>query len=332
MLLLHNRKELVNIMLNPLCSIIVAAYNEENNVRQCLDCLVNQTYENIEVIIVDDGSIDQTSSIIHTYVQKYSYIKYFYQENAGALAARKMGLNQAKGDFITFLDCDDEFHLDTVEKAMKEFEYPEIDIVLFDLHAAIDATNENFKKFDYFTHEKIIDGKDVFINCIGRWGAHGLGVYRKDIFIKASDRYLKENNQNFVNNDEVVTKLSFYYADKIKLSDGIYLYKFNANSVTRKINKNYVFVLENALIFEEICKKEEIVFNYNQVLFDEVRYVYHILKKWRADLPNKKVWASVLKKCLKSILYNKLQDLSFKNKLRFCRMYIYLNIVEYYEK
>lgn len=319
-------------MLNPLCSIIVAAYNEENNVRQCLDCLVNQTYENIEVIIVDDGSIDQTSSIIHTYVQKYSYIKYFYQENAGALAARKMGLNQAKGDFITFLDCDDEFHLDTVEKAMKEFEYPEIDIVLFDLHAAIDATNENFKKFDYFTHEKIIDGKDVFINCIGRWGAHGLGVYRKDIFIKASDRYLKENNQNFVNNDEVVTKLSFYYADKIKLSDGIYLYKFNANSVTRKINKNYVFVLENALIFEEICKKEEVVFNYNQVLFDEVRYIYHILKKWRADLPNKKVWASILKKCLKSILYNKLQDLSFKNKLRFCRMYIYLNIVEYYEK
>lgn len=58
-------------MLNPLCSIIVAAYNEENNVRQCLDCLVNQTYENIEVT-VDDGSIDQTSSIIHTYVQKYS--------------------------------------------------------------------------------------------------------------------------------------------------------------------------------------------------------------------------------------------------------------------
>ena len=97
-------------------------------------------------------------------------------------------------------------------------------------------------------------------------------------------------------------------------------------------NKNYVFILENALIFEKICKKEDVVFNYNQVLFDDVRYVYHILKKWRADLPNKKVWASVLKKCLKSILYNKLKDLSFKNKLRFCRMYIYLNIVEYYGK
>ena len=319
-------------MLNQVCSIIVAAYNEENNIRQCLDCLVNQTYENIEVIIVDDGSIDQTSSIIHTYVQKYSYIKYFYQENAGALAARKMGLNQAKGDFITFLDCDDEFHLDTVEKAMKEFEHSDIDIVLFDLHEAIDVTNENLKKFDYFTNKKIIDGKDAFIHCIGQWGVHGLGIYRKDIFVKAKNRYLKENNQNFVNNDEVVTKLSFYYADKIKLSDAIYLYKFNANSVTRKINKNYVFILENALIFEKICKKEDVVFNYNQVLFDEVRYVYHILKKWRADLPNKKVWASVLKKCLKSILYNKLKDLSFKNKLRFCRMYIYLNIVEYYEK
>lgn len=332
MLLPHNRKGLVNIMLNPLCSIIVAAYNEENNVRQCLDCLVNQTYENIEVIIVDDGSTDQTSSIIHTYVQKYSYIKYFYQENAGALAARKMGLNQAKGDFITFLDCDDEFHLDTVEKAMKEFEHPEIDIVLFDLHESIDAKNENFKKFDYFTNKKIIDGKDAFINCIGQWGVHGFGIYRKDIFVKANNRYLKENNQNFVNNDEVVTKLSFYYANKIKLSNAVYLYKFNANSVTRKINKNYVLVLENALIFEEICKKEGVAFNYNQVLFDDVRYVYHILKKWRADLPNKKVWVGVLRKCLKSILYNKLQNLSFKNRLRFCRMYIYLNIVEYYAK
>lgn len=82
---------------------------------------------------------------------------------------------------------------------------------------------------------------------------HGLGIYRKDIFVKAKEnRYLKENNQNFVNNDEVVTKLSFYYADKIKLSDAIYLYKFNANSVTRKINKNYVFILENALILKNL--------------------------------------------------------------------------------
>lgn len=112
----------------------------------------------------------------------------------------------------------------------------------------------------------------------------------------------------------------------------MYLYKFNVNSVTRKINKNYVFILENALIFEEICKKEGVVFNYNQVLFDDVRYVYHILKKWHADLPNKKIWVDILKKCLKFIWYNKLQALSFKDKLRFCRMYIYLNIVEYYGK
>lgn len=332
MLLPNNRKGLVNIMLNPLCSIIVAAYNEESNVRQCLDCLVNQTYENIEVIIVDDGSIDQTSSIIHTYVQKYSYIKYFYQENSGILAARRNGLSRAKGNFITFLDCDDEFHLDTIEKAMKEFEYPEIDMVLFDLHISVDTTNKNFKSFEYFTDDKIIEGQDAFMNCIGKWGIHGVGIYRKAIFVKANDHYLKYNNKNYVNNEEIVAKLSFYYSNKVKISDAIYLYNFNPNSVTKGINKNYIFILENALIFEEICKKEEIVFNYNQVLFDEVRYVCHFFKKWRADLPNKKVWVGILRKCLKSILYNKLKDLSFKNKLRFCRMYIYLNIVEYYEK
>lgn len=313
--------------------MIVAAYNEENNVGNCLDCLVKQTYKNIEILIIDDGSVDYTASIINTYIEKYPNIQYFYQENSGALAARRNGLNRAKGDFITFLDCDDELHLDAIETAMKEFGQPEIDIVLFDLHTAIDATNTKFKSFEYFTESKLITGQDAFINCIGKWGIHGSGIYKKDIFLKASNRYLEVNKKNFTNNDEVVTKLSFYYSNKIKISDAIYLYKFNPNSTTKKINENYVYILENALIFENICKKEGISFDYGCVLFEEIRFVYNIFKEWRKKLKNKKVWTSVLKKSLNSILFSYgLKGFSFKNKLRFCRMYVYVKIVEFYEK
>jgi len=144
---------------------------------------------------------------------------------------------------------------------------------------------------------------------------------------------LEVNKKNFTNNDEVVTKLSFYYSNKIKISDAIYLYKFNPNSTTKKINENYVYILENALIFENICKKEGISFDYGCVLFEEIRFVYNIFKEWRKKLKNKKVWTSVLKKSLNSILFSYgLKGFSFKNKLRFCRMYVYVKIVGFYEK
>lgn len=316
-----------------LCSVIVAAYNEEKNISLCLECLVNQTYKNMEILIIDDGSTDKTSLIINAYIEKYPNIQYFYQENSGALAARKKGLNIAKGNFITFLDCDDEFYLDTIEKAMKGFEIPEIDIVLFDLQISLDETNKKFKRFEYYTNKKVVDGKDAFINCIGQWGVHGTGIYRKEIFIKANNYYLNFNNKNYINNDEIVTKMSFYYSNKVKISDAVYLYKFNINSTTRKINKNYIFILENSLIFEDICKKENIIFDYNNVLFKDVRYMYNIFKRWRFELLNKKVWIDILKKCLKLILYNNgVKELSFKNKLRFYRMYLFLTFLGFYEK
>ena len=99
----------------PLISIIIPAYNIENYIAKCLDSLLNQTYKNLEIIVVDDGSSDNTGKIIDDYISKYGNIKVIHKKNAGVSAARNSGIEVASGDYIGFVDGDD-----TVDKEMFE--------------------------------------------------------------------------------------------------------------------------------------------------------------------------------------------------------------------
>lgn len=91
----------------PLISIIIPAYNIENYIAKCLDSLLNQTYKNLEIIVVDDGSGDNTGNVIDNYEAKYGNIKVIHKKNAGVSAARNSGIEVASGDYIGFVDGDD---------------------------------------------------------------------------------------------------------------------------------------------------------------------------------------------------------------------------------
>lgn len=98
----------MNIVTNqPTISVIVPVYNVEKYLRRCLDSIVAQTYTNFELILVDDGSIDDSGDICEDYAKKDSRIKIFHKENGGVSSARNIGLDNAKGDFVTFCDSDD---------------------------------------------------------------------------------------------------------------------------------------------------------------------------------------------------------------------------------
>lgn len=88
-------------------SVIVPVYNGEKYLPECLDSLLAQTYGDIEVIVVDDGSIDASSKIINRYARGDSRVRYLYKENGGQSSARNFGLDAAKGEYITFVDADD---------------------------------------------------------------------------------------------------------------------------------------------------------------------------------------------------------------------------------
>lgn len=92
-------------MESKLFSIVIPAYNREKTIERSINSALNQTYDNVEVIVVDDGSVDNTKEVVNKYIPR---IKYIYQENSGAQRARNNGLLHAKGEFILFLDSDDE--------------------------------------------------------------------------------------------------------------------------------------------------------------------------------------------------------------------------------
>lgn len=114
---------------NPLVSIIIPIYKTEKYLRRCLDSVVNQTYRNLEIILVDDGSPDGCGKICDEYAARDGRVKVIHQENAGPGAARNAGLDIATGEYISFVDSDDWVTSDMAEYAVKLAASENADIV-----------------------------------------------------------------------------------------------------------------------------------------------------------------------------------------------------------
>ncbi len=98
-----------------LVSIIIPIYNLENYIEYCLNSVVNQTYKELEILCIDDGSTDKSAEIIKRFASSDGRIKYFYQDNAGVSAARNKGLDEATGEYVMFVDGDDYIHSQMVD-------------------------------------------------------------------------------------------------------------------------------------------------------------------------------------------------------------------------
>lgn len=112
-----------------LLSVIVPIYNADEYLPQCLDSIINQTYKNLEIILVDDGSTDQSFDICNTYAIKDQRIKVIHKDNDGLVNARKSGINYATGDYIGYVDADDFIEPDYFEKMIRVGEESKADIV-----------------------------------------------------------------------------------------------------------------------------------------------------------------------------------------------------------
>ena len=114
---------------NPLISIIIPIYNVEKYLKECLDSVINQTYKNLEVILVDDGSTDYSSFFCDEYAGMDNRIRVIHQDNKGLVGARKAGLSIATGDIASFVDSDDWLNLSMYEVMVKKMVETEADIV-----------------------------------------------------------------------------------------------------------------------------------------------------------------------------------------------------------
>lgn len=112
-------------------SIIIPVYQAEKYIRRCLDSVVNQTYKDFEVVIIDDGCTDQSGAICDEYAAKDKRIRVFHQKNKGVTAARYAGMKNARGEYLFWVDADDYADVHLLEKAMEVVEKEQADIVVW---------------------------------------------------------------------------------------------------------------------------------------------------------------------------------------------------------
>ena len=119
----------------PKISVIIPVYNVEKYLRECLDSVVNQTFGELEVLCINDGSTDGSPAILDEYARKDARVRVIHQENQGQAAARNRGLAEARGEFVLFLDSDDFWAPDLCEKVLKKAESAGADLVQFQFQA-----------------------------------------------------------------------------------------------------------------------------------------------------------------------------------------------------
>lgn len=129
-------------------SVIVAVYNVEKYLSKCIESILNQTYKNLEIILIDDGSSDKSGDICDSYAKQDSRIKVIHRENKGIAYTRNEGLDTAKGDYITFVDSDDYIHPQMYELMMRKLREQNADVVACDYLELPENENPSICKLD----------------------------------------------------------------------------------------------------------------------------------------------------------------------------------------
>jgi len=165
----------------PDVSVIIPAYNGARYICESIESVLNQTYRQFEIIVVDDGSTDNTSEVLEPYIRNSS-IRYFYQDNAGHGAARNTGIKYAQGKYVCFHDQDDWLEKDSLERRLNFYEtYPKLGLVCSDFRTAImgNGCNEIVYAESYVKKENMIERMP---NGCTEVKAHNIYIFNKNIY------------------------------------------------------------------------------------------------------------------------------------------------------
>ena len=139
-------------------SVIIPVYNAEKYLRRCLDSVVNQTYKDIEIIVVDDGSTDGSAVICDEYAARDNRFIVIHQKNGGVSVARQTGLEAVKGDYICFVDADDCIDSKMIDELFQEADTTNSDMIICDYYAETESgwTYSSQKLQDKMFPEEVI--------------------------------------------------------------------------------------------------------------------------------------------------------------------------------
>lgn len=228
---------------NVLISIIVPVYKVEKYLHRCIDSILNQTYKNLEIILVDDGSPDECPQICDGYAKKDRRIKVIHKKNAGVSEARNTGIKEANGDFICFVDSDDYLAKNYVSELISEQLRSGSDVVFcsyfYDANGKIITPTEDLKQ--------LVESKkiELFLSEPNNvMGSICRILVKKEIFQKLSFCSDLKYCEDFY----FVLNLFVYNYKMSYVNKCLYYYVCNPNSITQKYTKNTTKYYADAII------------------------------------------------------------------------------------
>lgn len=246
----------------------------------------------------------------------YQIIK---QSNQGAASARKKGIKHSSTEFIMILDCDDKISNDAVEEIYKKYsEYPSVDIIIPDL--SIQSKSGDWQEFAFYDSQEQLQPLHCIQNSFDGWYIHGFFAIRKLIIDQSYRDYelYNRDDENYLNNDEVITRLNFKNSKEIIRSSAVYYYCYNFLSTTKRVNPNKYLMIYNALISNEIfLNDEEIEPSAKNELVSVLWGVSLYMRKHKADLENIRQWQMLIAQTIKEVNYfSFFSKLSFKKRVQ----------------
>jgi len=206
----------------PKISIIIPVYNTEQYLKKCIDSMINQTLKDIEIIIINDGSTDNSKKIIESYDDKR--IKFIDKNNSGIGSTRNLGIDISKGEYISFIDSDDYIKDDFCEKMYNKAVNDNCDIVICDYYE--DKGKLEHIKFDSF-EDTSLEKNPQLINNVNLGPCNK--IYKKELFKKKKNRFVENLKYEDV---PLVCKL-LSEAKKIgKIDEPLKYYVIHGNSQT----------------------------------------------------------------------------------------------------
>ena len=239
-------------------SIIIPVYNSEKTLKKCIESVINQTYKNIEILIINDGSKDKSLNIMNEYKNKDERIIVINQKNKGLSGARNTGINNATGDYITFIDSDDYIKPNLVKDTIKIFEEYECDVVRNNYELSYE-NGKNELRNEMYEENRIInieEKKEELIQNIllGKVQSYSwLLTIKREILDKNN---LKFDEDIFFMEDIVfIIRLIFCIKNIYFVREPNYFYyQSNENSLT-KDTKKYVKNINNILVMKKRLEK-----------------------------------------------------------------------------
>lgn len=239
------------MMEEELVSIVIPIYNVESYMEKCIETIIEQSYKKLEIILVDDGSTDESGKIADMYTKKDSRMKVIHKKNGGLSDARNVGMGQANGKYICFIDSDDFVEKDMIKKMVDKICYLKADVIVCGYYIDFEDKNGNLteRKVKRFDKDGYFDKNTINQDLLGMLGYAWNKIYRLD-FLKNNNFYFEKGlslMEDTEFNSRVLAKA------KIGLDSGIYNHYIQRNRETLG-NKKYDNLLELNIRF---CKCHE---------------------------------------------------------------------------